>query len=159
LTGFDFEGAKSWDVSQDTFLKEGNHVVEILSADGSERSKAGHPQITLEIGNAQGTKKDWLVYGEANGVSKVATLFRAAGVHLMNTDVGDDGALLEAKIKQLVGKQVGAVLRDEPSFKDPTKVYANVKGYLPAADVKPLATQAIGTNGGATASSVDEVAF
>jgi hypothetical protein len=156
---FDFEEAPSWDVSQGTFLGEGNHVVEVKEA-GRSLSKNGGPQIALVIGNNLGEKKDWLTYSEKNGVSKVATLFRAAGVQLLNADVEEDGQIAEAKVQQLIGKKVGAVLRNEPSFKDPTKVYAEVQGYLPAADVKPLPTQAIGTGGGATASADgDDIAF
>ena len=138
--GFDFEGAEKWETSTDSYLPVGNHVVEITRAEGG-RSRNGHPQITLEVGNALGTKKDWLVYSEKNGVSKVATLFEIAGVNLLNTDQDDTGALKEAKVAQLVGKKVGVVVREEPSLKDPSKMYANIKGYVPVeaiADAAPV---------------------
>ena len=152
---FDFEGAEKWETNTDSYLPVGNHVVEITSAEGG-RSKNGHPQITLEVGNELGTKKDWLVYSEKNGVSKVATLFEIAGVQLLNTDQDETGALLAPKVAQLVGKKVGVVVREEPSLKDPTKMYANIKGYVPVEAIKDVAPVATASASGV---SDDDIPF
>lgn len=147
--GFDFENAETWVPNQGTFLPEGNWVVTITSAEPAT-SKQGNPQILLQIADSQGReKKDWQTYGEATGVSKVATLFRSAGVQLLNSDV-TGGVISPAKVAQLVGRSVGVVMRDEPSFKDPSKVYAEVQGYLPPEDVRPLAAAVAPVAAGAT---------
>lgn len=136
---FDFEGAADWSVSTDTLLPTGNYVVTIVTAEGG-RSSNQNPQVEVDCSCDQGSRKDWLVYGSPNdtkgtGVSKVATLFRLAGVQLLNTDIGPDGLIQPAKIAQLVGKQVGIVVRKE---KDEDK-YPRIAGYCPTDAVKATA--------------------
>lgn len=151
---FDFETAPDWNVSTDTLLPTGNYVVTIVTAEGG-RSSNQNPQIEVDCSCDQGSRKDWLVYGSPNdtkgtGVSKVATLFRLAGVQLLNTDVGPDGLISPTKIAQLVGKKVGIVVRKE---KDDDK-YPRIAGYCPIDAVQATAAPASG-GGSGSASDLD----
>jgi len=136
---FDFEGAEPWDVSTDNILPIGNYACEIVSASGG-LNRNGNKEVQIEVSCAEGSRRDWLVYGTPNdtkgaGVSKVATLFRVAGVQLVNTDQEADGKLADAKVAQLVGKKVGVVVRKE---KEEDK-YPRVKGYVPVEAVQSVA--------------------
>lgn len=127
---FDFENAQSWDVSTDTLLPVGNHVCTIESAESGD-SKGGYPQIELEVSGEKGTRKDWLVYKEENGVRKVATLFRAAQVAISNDDQDEStGKLKDEAVARLVGKKVGVIVREEESYKEPGKMVPRIKGYV-----------------------------
>jgi hypothetical protein len=105
-------------------------VVTILKAEGS-RTKKDNPQIELEVGNESGTLRDWLVYAEENGVRKVATLFRIAGIPLRNTDQDDSGELKDEVIEKLLAKKVGIVVVQEESYSKPGTMFTGIKGYVP----------------------------
>ncbi len=131
MTTFDFESAESWDVSTATLLPNGNHVCEIRDAT-TGRSSGNFPQIELEVFNDNGSRKDWLVYGDQGGygVRKVATLFRMAGVQLSNEDQDADGCLTQAAVERLNGKKVGVVIRDEEDRRNPGQTRPRIKGYV-----------------------------
>lgn len=131
MTTFDFENADTWEVSTATLLGKGNHVCEIRDA-MSGRSSGGYPQVELEVFNENGSRKDWLVYGDKGGygVQKVATLFRMAGAALSNSDVGEDGLLAQGAVSRLNGKKVGVVVRDEEDRRNPGQTRLRIKGYV-----------------------------
>ena len=157
MTSFSFETVDPWVPSQGVHLKEGNWVVTIQEAEPAT-SKNGNAQIKLQLASDQGEKKDWLTYGGSEvGVQKLVGLFRGAGVQLLDSDAVE-GVVKPEKVAQLVGKQVGVVLRDEPSFKDPSKVYAEVQGYLIPSEVKPLPGQGTAAVTAAP-TNTDEIAF
>lgn len=136
---FDFENAPDWNIG-DSILGVGDYVTEITSASGG-RNKNNNPEIQLEVGCLEGSRRDWLVYGSPNdtkgvGVSKVATLFRVAGVQLLNTDVNPDGTIKDEKVAQLVGRKVGTIVRKEK----PEDEYPRVKGYVPPDEIAAVTT-------------------
>jgi len=126
-----FASAEAWEVSTERILGDGNHVVKITGAeDGS--SSGGHPQIELQLANDQGEIRDWMVITKAS-VGKVVSLATAAGVEIPSEDDIADTSTLRLKqawIDKLVGKTVGIVVRDEPSFKDPKRMISRVQGYV-----------------------------
>lgn len=127
---FDFENAKPWEVSTSTLLPVGDHVVTLRGAT-SNSTRNRNPQIELEGYNDHGSRKDWVVYAEENGVRKVVALFQAAGVPLSNEDQDEDGRLTQEAVDRLNGKRVLMVVREE-TYQGKTN--PRVKGYLPATE-------------------------
>ena len=159
--GFDFEGTKPWETSTSTLLPVGNHVVKIDSATSSKTRKENN-QIELQVSNDKGDLRDWVVYAEQNGVAKVVALYQAAGVELSNADQDDTGQLSQAAVDRLVGKKVGVVVIDEESYKDPSKTYRSIKGYVHPTVIEadaPADTTGLGSGNGFSAGSDDDIPF
>jgi len=148
---FDFENAEPWNVG-DSILGIGDFVCEITSAT-SGRNKNNNPEVQVEVGCLEGSRRDWLVYGSPNdtkgiGVRKVATLFGVAGVQLLNTDVSPDGTIKEEKVRQLLGKKVGVLVRKEK----PEDEYPRIAGYVdPSAIQGGAATTSTASSSGSDA--------
>lgn len=131
-----FQTTDPWDVSLDSVLPPGNHVVKIVEAEGGT-SSGQHPEIRMKMQNAQGVIRDWLQITQGT-ISKVVGLAQAVGI-----DVPGDGdydpetlRVSDEWIYRLVGRQVGVVLREEPAYDketgrtDPTKTRTRVQGYV-----------------------------
>lgn len=127
-----FESAERWDVSTDTLLPVGNHVVTIIQAENGTTRTSGNPQIELKLENAQGSMRDWMVYNEKL-LGKVSSLYEAAGVQLPQTgefNPEDHCRLTQKCVDRLTSKKVGIVIREEPQRDDPTKMRRVIKGYV-----------------------------
>jgi hypothetical protein len=131
-----FKSTEAWDVSTERILGEGNHVVEIKDARVGT-SSGGHPQIELQLGNSEGEIRDWLVITQAS-IGKVVALAQSADMALPDDDEieGDGLRLKQVYVDRFVGRQVGIVVRDEPSYKDPDKTVSKVQGYVEPARLK-----------------------
>lgn len=126
-----FQSTEAWEVQLEQILPAGNYVAKIDEAsDGT--SSGGYPQIELKMTNALGAIRDWMVITETS-IGKVVALAQAAGVALpIDDDIVDQNSLRlkQVWIDRLVGKTVGIVVRDEPDYKDPTKIRQRVQGYV-----------------------------
>ena len=126
-----FQQADPWEVSLDSLLPAGNHIVRIEEATAGE-SRNKFFQIELRLVNDDGAIRDWMVVTEAS-VGKVVALANAAKVNLpADTDIIDTAkmSLSDEYLFQFVGKTVGIVVRDEQDFKDPTQMRPRVQGYV-----------------------------
>jgi len=133
-----FRTTDAWEVQTERLLGEGNHVVNITVAEDGT-SSGRHPQIELQLANGDGEIRDWLVITPAS-VGKVVALAQAAGIDLPTDDDIADSDTLRLKqeyIDRLHGKVVGAVVRNEPSFKDPSRMIPRVQGYVAPEKIKP----------------------
>lgn len=131
-----FQSADPWEVSTERILPDGNHVVEIKEAVVGT-SSGGHPQVELLLCNKDGQIRDWLVVTDAS-VGKVVALAQAAGVELpTDEDIVEGLRLKQSYVDQFFTKMVGIVVRDEPSYKDPTVLRPRVQGYVDPARIKP----------------------
>lgn len=145
-----FADTDPWEVSLDTILPPGNHVVKITEAEGGTSGK-NNPTIELKMVNEHGSIQDWLSVTHGT-VSKVVALAQAAGVPLPAEGDFDPETLRLAPewIFRLKGRTVGIVIREEPAWnketgrEDPTKTRSRVQGYVTPQRV----AQAI-SNGGA----------
>lgn len=146
-TSFDFDEVELWETSTTQILAVGTHIVTITQAEGGE-TENGNPRIRLEVANASGSLRDSLVYGEEFGIKKLASLWTYAMGDKPKPDeydvVSGKPVMKDAAIAKLVGKQVGVVVHKEKSYKDPSKEYSGVKGYVSLDAAK---------NAGATASA------
>lgn len=130
-----FQTAEAWDVSTEKILGEGNHIVEIKDAEVGFSSN-NNPQIMLQMANTEGEIRDWLVITEAS-VGKVVALANSAKVDLpTDEDIEEGLKLKQVYVDRFVGKQVGIVVRLEPSFKDPSKNISRVQGYVDPMRIK-----------------------
>ena len=124
-----FQTTDPWEVSLDTMLPVGNHVVDIAEATDGTSSKS-NPQIELRLANGDGAIRDWLVITEGT-VSKVVALAQAAGIALpSDDDLAEPGQSLRLKqswIDQLYNKRVGIVVRNEEYLGEERP---RVKGYV-----------------------------
>jgi hypothetical protein len=140
MTENPFATEQAWSVSEGTgsILPEGDHVVEILSCEGSGTSSGGYPQLELQVGNADGQIRDWIVVIPST-IGKVVQLTDAAGLERPNeAQVLSEGPgyRLDPKyLDQLVGRQVGVLVRQEPDRNDPTRMRDRVKGYVTAGSI------------------------
>lgn len=133
-----FQQAEPWEVSLDTLLPVGNHVVTIAEATPGE-SSGKHFQIELRLENQQGSIRDWMVI-TPNSAGKVVALANAAHVDLpADEDVIDTAKLVlsDSYVHQFVGQRVGVVIREEQDYQDPTKMRLRVQGYVDPDRVKP----------------------
>ena len=133
-----FQQAEPWEVSLDTLLPAGNHVVTIVEAT-TGTSSGGHFQIELRLENPQGAIRDWMVI-TPNSAGKVVSLANAAHVDLPeDEDVTDTARLVlsDSYVGRFVGQQVGVVIREEPDYQDPSKTRLRVQGYVDKDRVKP----------------------
>lgn len=149
MSDFDFSSADAWEQTTDVFLREGNYAGPICNADPTTRTSTNKPQLVLELQDdkTNGTIRDWLVI-TPKSIGKIAQLYDAAGVERPRADeVGSDGTLSHSAADRLVGKKVGFIVRDEPSLKDPAKIYGRVQGYVDRSRITS-------TGSGASSSSV-----
>jgi hypothetical protein len=153
-----FQTAEAWDVSTETILGPGNHIVQITDCEiGTSSGASGggrHPQIELKLSNPKGTIRDWLVVTESS-IGKVVALANAAGVPLPDDDDIDPDESLRLKqvyLDRYVGQKVGIVVREEPDYKDPTRMRSRVQGYVDVDRIKEsdFSTSDV-TSAGATA--------
>lgn len=127
-----FEETEAWDVSTDRYLGEGNHLVRIEEAEDST-SNQGNPMIILVMKDRSGALAKERMGYHGGFLDKVVGLYKSCGLSLPKEgefDPGDNCRLTAAKIKQLVGKQVGAVIRNEPDRDKPGKFWPRVKGFV-----------------------------
>lgn len=156
-----FENAEeAWDVSTGTMLPAGNHVCEVLSADATGESSNGYPQVELEVGNADGSIRDWLVITPKT-VGKIVQVIQALGLEPPSDGQVDpsDHRLAQAYVATWVGRRVGVVIRSEPGYKDPTRTRERVQGYvkpeeIKTSDITPPKTGAGSHTGGAQPKSL-----
>lgn len=142
--------AEAW--SSDEYLPAGDYVVTINDVDGTKTSGGGYPQIELEVGCVDGTRRDWLVITPQT-TGKIGQVIQAIGAPLPDPATEINGADLRLSQSYLdanwKGKQVGVLIRDEPKYNDPTVMQPRIKSYVPAAkiagrmasDVTPAAFQ------------------
>lgn len=134
MTSFDFTTTDPWEVSTDTILPAGNYVCKITEAE-DDTSSGGYPQINLRVEDEEGNGaiRDWLTITEAS-FGKVVALAQAAGVSPTETEQkhfqDKGGRAPKTWLNKLVGKSVGVVVRDEPDYKDATKMRQRVQGYV-----------------------------
>lgn len=151
-----FASAETWDVSTGTFLAAGNHKVTIRSVDGSGVSSGGYPQIEVEVGNDQGTIRDWIVI-TPNTVGKVTQLTDAAGLgRPTDAQVKQDGSgfrIDPAYLAQLVNRTIGVVVRAEPDNRNPGQTRDRVKGYVDPSKIGTSDLPTMGSAGGFDSSS------
>ena len=132
-----FRQSDPWEVSLDSMLPAGNHVVRIEECT-TGHSRNNFPQLELRLVNNQGAIRDWMVITEAS-VGKVVALANAAKVDLpTDADIIDTAKLelSEAYASKFIGKTVGVVIRNEPDYKDATQERARVQGYVDASRIK-----------------------
>jgi hypothetical protein len=126
-----FESSESWDVSTERYIGVGNHVAKIIEV-GDETSSNNRPKLVLKFENRDGTIRAWEPY-HAAFLEKIVALYDAAGIDRPREgefDPNDECRLNAAARQRLMNQWVGIVVRDEPSFKDPSKSYATVQGYV-----------------------------
>jgi hypothetical protein len=160
MTKFDFDQLEPWDVSTTSLLPVGNHRVKITSAE-SDKTRNGNNQLVIDASNAQGSRKDWIVYAEENGARKIVALARAAGVRLPTPDdQKHDGQLTDDYVALFVGKEAGMVVREEASYKNPGKM-PRVKGWVPVSqlDGQDVPIDTAGLPSGPAVKSDDDIPF
>jgi hypothetical protein len=128
-----FASAETWDVGG-SFLPRGDHKVEVLSAE-TGRSTNNYPQVELQVGNAQGSIRDWIVVIQST-LGKVVQLTEALGLGRPGDGQfrQENGEIIlnDSYVASWVGKQCGVRVGERRN--DPTK--DEVKGYFPAEKVK-----------------------
>jgi hypothetical protein len=136
-----FASEKAWGISEGGggILPVGDHVVEIQDIDGAGYSSGGYPQIIVNAGNDEGTIRDWIVVIPST-IGKVVQLTDAAGLERPTdeqVEADGPGYRLDPRYTdQLVGKQVGVVVREEPDRNDPSRMRTRVGGWVPVSAVK-----------------------
>jgi hypothetical protein len=130
-----FRSTEPWEVSTETILGPGNHVVTIVEAEDGT-SSGGHPQVSLLLKNREGQIRAWQVITDAS-IGQIVALAQSAGIQLPgDEDIVEGLRLRQSYYDRLIGKQVGIVVREEPSWKDPTKMRSTVAGYVDPAKVQ-----------------------
>jgi hypothetical protein len=131
--GNPFQTEEAWNVSTGTMLTEGDHFCHVTSVNGSGTSSGGYPQIEIEVGNAEGSIRDWIVVIPTS-IGRVVQLTDACGLPRPTdeqVEMEPNGYRLDAEyLEQLVGKAVGVIVRAEPDRLDPTRTRDRVKGYV-----------------------------
>jgi hypothetical protein len=128
-----FAQAETWSVGGD-FLPRGDHAVEVTSAELG-RSTNNYPQVLIQVGNEQGSIKDWIVVIPST-LGKVVQLTEALGIgrpqpgqfKQVNGEILFEDAYVQSWVGKKVGVRVGA--RNNDQSKD------EVKGYFPVDRVK-----------------------
>lgn len=129
-----FRNTEPWEVSTETILGPGNYIVTIIEAEDGT-SSGGHPQVSLLLKNDQGQIRAWQVITDAS-IGQIVALAQSAGIELPgDEDIVEGLRLRQAYYDRLIGKQVGIVVREEPSWKDPTKMRSTVAGYVEPAKI------------------------
>lgn len=130
-----FTSAEAWEPQLEQILGPGNHLVTIIEAE-DDTSSGGHPQINLLFRNPQGQIRDWRTVTDAS-VGAVVALAQSAHIDLpTDEDIVEGLRLKQSYLDQLIGKSIGIVVREEPSWKDPTKMRSVVQGYVSAERLK-----------------------
>jgi hypothetical protein len=141
----DLDKADAWAAS--TLLDVGWHTVRIAEAtDGT--SSGGHPQVELRLESADGDIRDWLVYTPATK-GKFVQVLQAAGI-----EPGEGKWTFPTQ--QLIGKEVGIKVGEEPDYNDPAKKRRRVQAYVPTDEMS--SKPAPSGNGGAKADD-DDIPF
>jgi hypothetical protein len=128
-----FAEAEVWNVGGE-FLPRGDHRCKVLDVEKT-KSTNGYPQVIVQVGNEQGSIKDWIVTIKST-VGKVVQLTEALGIGRPAPDQfrvdGNDIELSTAYLNSWKGKEVGVRVgaRQNDQNKD------EVKGYFPAEKVK-----------------------
>jgi hypothetical protein len=140
MTENPFATEKAWSVSEGGgILPAGEHLVEVVDIEGDSTSSGGYPQIVVNVSNADGQIRDWIVVIPST-IGKVVQLTDAAGLERptdAQVEADGPGYRLDPKyLDKLVGKQVGVVVRDEADRNDPSKVRQRVAGYVAPSSVK-----------------------
>lgn len=168
MTEFDFEAAVKGDAFHPAQLEiapKGNYVFTIVEVENTRtRSDNHYPMIKLKLECVEGVQWDNLVISPNDfSFAKVLGLTDSAGLDRpepgKDLDV-TDGALTDAYVDQLMGKQVGGIVRDktEADNRQDSQTYGQditrprVQGY-----VEPSKITAQGpapSNGAAASSSV-----
>lgn len=144
-----FAQAEAWEVGTSAILAAdmdtghglGNHLCTITEVDGSAVSGSGSPTIIVKTGNSQGDITNWLTVLPQT-IGKVVNLTDAAGIDRPSDEqVRPDGPgfrLDDKYLQQLIGKQVGVIVRKEKDNRDPTKPDRDrVKGYVEPDKLSP----------------------
>ena len=158
-----FAQADAWDVSTDTMLPVGNHVVTIIEADDQTAKSSGNPQLHLKMQNENGSIQDWVAY-HGDFLGKIVSVFDAAGIERPGDgefDPDDNYRLTASCIRRVRDKKVGIVIREEEDNREPGKMRKRVQGYVTPDKITgdiPADTSGLAT---ATASSVadDDIPF
>jgi hypothetical protein len=157
-----FTEETAWEVSGD-ILPAGNHVVWIGSVDGGDEqwSRNGYPQIEVKASNDQGEITDWIVVIQSS-IGKVVALTDAAGLPRPTDEQvreAREGFRLDAGyLQQLVGRQIGVIVREEPKRDDPSKMRTEVRGWVPASRIAGGAPDA-GPMAGSSINESDRIPF
>lgn len=125
-----FAQADAWDVSTDTILPVGNHLVTVVEADDTTAKSSGNPQVHVKLQNDGGSIQDWIAY-HSDFLGKVVSIFDAAGVDRPQDgefDPADNMRLTASCIRRLLNKKVGIVVREENDQEG--KPRKRVQGYV-----------------------------
>jgi hypothetical protein len=128
-----FETEEPWSVNDSTILPAGDHVVHVASIE-SGYSRNGYPQIELEVGNKDGTLRDWLVITPRTR-GKIVQFVNALGASYPTAaDIGADDGLSQEYLDKLKGLSCKILARDEPKMNNPEQMITRIKAYAPAGD-------------------------
>jgi hypothetical protein len=111
------------------------------------KSKNGHDQveITYTADDGGASVREWIVFAEGS-IGKAKAITDAVGIQPQGGD-------WEFPTAQLKGKKLLVNVQEEPSFKDPTKVYRNVVAHA------EVGTHASVENANGSTGSDDEIPF
>ena len=146
-----FASAEAWEVSAGgPMLPVGDFVVTIVQADDATASTQ-NPQVEFRFQNDSGSIRAWETY-HANFLSKIVSVYDAAGIARPDDgefDPTDNCRLTQKKLDELMGKQVGIVIREEEDNRPDHygEKRARVQGYLPASEIAPAETAVAATDG------------
>jgi len=165
MSAFDYGSADSWDIDSESsgLLPVGSHVCTITEVDNGTSSN-NHPQIELQVEDANGRqRRDWVVITPRT-VGKVAMLFDSAGAERPQQGEFDpnSGALTDACVARLKGKKIGVVVRLEDSFRNPGTQEPRIAGYVEPAritDDAPADTRGMNAGASAAAAADEKVPF
>jgi hypothetical protein len=146
MTGFSFNPEEKWEVSTESVLPSGNHVVNIEElVEGT--SSGNYPQVTVRSRNPQGMATDWITISSPQTFGKFTAFILALGVAEADyPQAGEDfdpenGRVKQSYLDKIYAKYgsnpVGVVVRDEPDNRKPGQTQTRVKGWVPAVEIKP----------------------
>lgn len=156
-----FGSADAWEVSTDSMLPVGNHVVRITEADDQTAKSSGNPQLHLKLENAGGSIQDWVPYSESF-LGKVVSVFDACGIERPQDgefDPNDHFRLTAKCIRRVLDKEVGIVVREEEDNREPGKMRRRVQGYVPTSRITGEQAPAASVASGGASSLEDEIPF
>jgi hypothetical protein len=128
---FDYSTAEAWEASSG-ILGPGDYVGKIDKFPQDGTTSNGNPQIELTlVVDMQGSIRDWIVI-TPNTQGKVVQLFESAGIARPQAGEFDPqtGRLTQECLDRLGGATVGFIVRNEPDYKDATKMRSRVQGYV-----------------------------
>jgi hypothetical protein len=124
-----FAEAEVWSVGGD-FLPRGDHTAKVMDVEKG-RSTNGYPQVMVQVGNEQGSIRDWIVVIQST-LGKVVQLTEALGLGRPQpgqfNEVNGEIILSDAYVNSWKGRDVG--VRVGQRNNDPSK--DEVKGYFSA---------------------------